>query len=507
MVPDLRDGVRSLGTALATPAASHEPLLGHASSRLVRRLPYVLAFAFTVALLPSTVQLLTNDYKMPGGLAGALGVAQTAPLLLAVTRPLPAWWIVFTADLVGALTLLAADGTAGRPWPWPPTVIVGYLVLCLALALRESRRTLLAVWLATVTASITLGFVAPERSEGTNVLLIVLSGAVLLLGATLRERAEAQRRLAEQETISEAERAQRTLLEERARIARELHDVVAHHMSVITVQADSAPYRIAEMTPEAREEFGSIAATARESLTEMRRLLGVLRSEHSRGERDPQPGLERLEQLVEATVRAGVPTELSVSLPGDEGENGTAVGGSGPAPAVALSAYRIVQEALANVVRHAPGARTRISVTAPEDQLSVLVVNGPSPEPEAAPLETAGTGHGLVGMRERVRLVGGSLEVGPLPDGGFRVAARLPLHPPVTALEEPQETAEDAGNGTDGADGADGADGENTGNAGNEQAADAGEAKGGGQNPKDRQDTKDRQDSKSRQDTKGSATG
>ncbi|OEV31447.1 hypothetical protein AN219_05015, partial [Streptomyces nanshensis] len=92
----------------------------------------------------------------------------------------------------------------------------------------------------------------------------------------------------------------RTLLEERARIARELHDVVAHHMSVITVQADSAPYRIAEMPQEAREEFGSIAAAARESLTEMRRLLGVLRSETTRGERAPQPGLERLEQLVEA---------------------------------------------------------------------------------------------------------------------------------------------------------------------------------------------------------------
>ncbi|MGP3976981.1 sensor histidine kinase [Streptomyces sp. 8N114] len=443
VAPRLRAELRSLRTALATPAASHEPLLGHASSRVVRRLPYVVAFLFTVVLLPVTIQLLSNEYRLQGGLAGALGVTQAAPLLLAVTRPLPAWWIIFTADVLGALALLTADGNAGRPWPWPPAVIVGYLVLCLALALRESRRTLLAVWLVTVAASLVLGFVSPELSEGTNVLLIVLSGVVLLLGATLRERAEAQRRLAEQETISEAERAQRTLLEERARIARELHDVVAHHMSVITVQADSAPYRISEMPEAAREEFGSIAATARESLTEMRRLLGVLRSEKTRGERAPQPGLERLDQLVEATVRAGVPAELDISLP--EGEDGAADEVSAPAPTVTLSAYRIVQEALANVVRHAPGAQTRISVTAPQGFLSVLVVNGPSPEPEAAPLETAGTGHGLVGMRERVRLVGGSLEAGPLPDGGFRVAARLPLRPPVTALEEPHDTAEDTG--------------------------------------------------------------
>ncbi|MGI5352236.1 sensor histidine kinase [Streptomyces sp. CA-250714] len=471
VVPRLRGGLRSLGTALATPAESHEPLLRHASSRPVRLLPYAVAFIFTVVLLPVTIQLLSREYQVHAGLAGALGVAQSVPLLLAVTRPLPAWWIIFTADLLGALVLLAADGSAGRPWPWPPMVIVGYLVLCLALALRESRRTLLAIWLVTVAASLTLGFVSPARSEGTNVLLIVLSGVVLLLGIALRERAEAQRRLAEQETISEAERAQRTLLEERARIARELHDVVAHHMSVISVQADSAPYRIAEMPEAAREEFGSIAATARESLTEMRRLLGVLRSEQTRGERAPQPGLERLEQLVEATVRAGVPTELSVSLP--EGEDGAADEGSGLAPTVTLSAYRIVQEALANVVRHAPGAQTRISVTAPEDFLSVLVVNGPSPEPGTAPLETTGTGHGLVGMRERVRLVGGSLEVGPLPDGGFRVAARLPLSPPVTALEEPHGTARDA----DGA--------------------------GSGQ---DRQKTNREQDARAPKDTKGSPT-
>ncbi len=173
----------------------------------------------------------------------------------------------------------------------------------------------------------------------------------------------------EQETISEAERSRRTLLEERARIARELHDVVAHHMSVITVQADSAPYRIPELPEAAREEFGSIAASARESLAEMRRLLSVLRSDGGEGERAPQPGLDRLQQLVEATVRAGVPAELRLAA--DLGD---------VPQAVDLSAYRIVQEALANVVRHAPGAATRVSVRADGEWLTVLVVNGPSLE-------------------------------------------------------------------------------------------------------------------------------
>ncbi|MDJ1130628.1 sensor histidine kinase [Streptomyces iconiensis] len=463
-----RGGLRSLGSALSTPAASHEPLLKRAPARWIQLLPYVLAFGFTATLIPVTSQVLTNDYGLNGALSGALGVAQSAPLLLAVTRPLAAWWIIFPADIVGALLLLGTEGTTHRPWPWPAMVIVGYLVLCLALALRESRRTLMAVWLVTVVTSLALGFVSQERSEGTNVLLIVLSGAMLLLGATLRERAEAQRRLAEQETISEAERAQRTLLEERARIARELHDVVAHHMSVITVQADSAPYRITGMPDAAREEFGSIASAARESLAEMRRLLGVLRSEEARGERAPQPGLERLEQLAEATVRAGVPVELSVEVPvtggGPDGAAGAAGEGDGTGEArevpqtVTLSAYRIVQEALVNVVRHAPGAPTRVSVAAGEEGLTVLVVNGPSPEPGGAPLETTGTGHGLVGMRERVRLVGGTLDTGPLPDGGFRVAARMPL--PATggasapsggsadASDRPSGVPSDAGTGT-----------------------------------------------------------
>ncbi|MEU7578982.1 sensor histidine kinase [Streptomyces sp. NPDC041068] len=414
------DGLRTAGTSLSTPAGPAEPLLAHAPKRWVRMLPLVIAVCFVTVLIPVTVQVLTNDYGVDGGLAGALGVAQSAPLLLAITRPLPAWWIVIVADVFGAIATMAAD--PGRPAPWTPMIIVGYLVLCCALSLRESRRTLLVIWLVTVVAGLVLGAFRGEGSQDTSVLLMVLSGAVLLLGALLRERGDAQRRLVEQETISEAERAQRTLLEERARIARELHDVVAHHMSVITVQADSAPYRLEGLPDEACEEFGSIAASARESLTEMRRLLAVLRSEGADGERAPQPGLDRLPHLVEATVRAGIPIDLS------RPELAILTHLADVTPAVDLSAYRIVQEALSNVMRHAPGAPTKITVSLDDEFLLILVVNGPSKEPPA-PLEGSGTGHGLVGMRERVRLVGGTVDVGPLPDGGFRVAARLPLLP------------------------------------------------------------------------------
>ncbi|WMX47251.1 sensor histidine kinase [Streptomyces roseicoloratus] len=418
-----QDLLRSFGTALATPTGPGEPLLARASSPWVRRLPYGVALALVASLLPVTITVLMQDYHVDGPIAGALATAQTVPLFLAVTRPLQAWWVIITADVLGGFALLDSDYHE-LPWPWTPMVVIGYLFLMLALGLRESRRALVSVWLVTGAAGAVFEILAPERpGSGVIVLLFVLSGIVLLLTATLRGRGEAERRLVEQETISEAERARRTLLEERTRIARELHDVVAHHMSVITVQADSAPYRIPDLPEAAREEFASIASGARESLTEMRRLLAVLRSEGTEGERAPQPGLDRLQQLVEATVRAGVPAELA--MPADLTE-------SVEVPqAVDLSAYRIVQEALSNVVRHAPGAETRVSVRGDgEGWLTVLVVNGPAAE-RTSPLEGgSGTGHGLVGMRERVRLTGGSLDTGPLPDGGFRVAARLPLTNP-----------------------------------------------------------------------------
>ncbi|MFD9376530.1 sensor histidine kinase [Streptomyces sp. NPDC059999] len=417
--------VPRFAVVLRTPARAGEPLFARAPKAWQRMMPFAVVAVFVLSLMPVTIAVLTNVYGAGGGWAGALGVAQTAPLLLAVTRPLPAWGIVLTADVVGAVVLTRADGVAGQAWPWTPMVVVGYLVAMVCLGLRESVRNLVAVWLVTGAVGGALELLRPDGVTTTTALLFILAGALLALTGALRGLGDAQQRIVEQQGISEAERARRTLLEERARIARELHDVVAHHMSVITVQADSAPYRLPGMADPVRAEFEAIAASARESLGEMRRLLTVLRGngEGPGGERAPQPGIDRLQQLVEATVRAGQPVRLSL-----------AAGAAAAAPAaVDLSAYRIVQEALANVVRHAPGARTHVSVTLHSDELLVLVVNGPAPD--AAPaLETSGTGHGLVGMRERVRLTGGTLDTGPLPDGGFRVAARLPLN---ETAEEP----------------------------------------------------------------------
>ncbi|MFD6415377.1 sensor histidine kinase [Streptomyces sp. NPDC060194] len=415
---DVVTSLRGLGTALTTPAPAGRPPLSGAPERWQRALPYVVALGVAATLLPVTVTVLVQDYRLSGAVAGALATAQAAPLLLAPLRPLQVWWVVFAADVAGGIALLTgADDLAGRSWPWTPMVVVGYLFVLFWLGLREPGRTLLAVLLATGAAGVGFELLSQTSSDGVNLLLVVLSAVVLVVAGLIQSGGAARRRLLEQETISEAERTRRTLLEERTRIARELHDVVAHHMSVITVQADSAPYRLPGLGEEVRGEFASIAAGARESLGEMRRLLAVLRSEEQEGELAPQPGLDRVPHLVEATVRAGVP--VSLALAADLGRLPQAVD---------LSGYRIVQEALANVVRHAPGAATRVSVTRDGDRVTVLVVNGPAAG-AASPLETDGTGHGLVGMRERVRLTGGSLDVGPLPDGGFRVAARLPAPP------------------------------------------------------------------------------
>ncbi|MFC9759550.1 sensor histidine kinase [Streptomyces sp. NPDC056921] len=424
LVSAARRNLREMVYGLAHPSHPPVPPLANASKRWRRLLPYIAVLVLAAIFVPVTLNVLTNEYGMAEGLAGLLAVAQTAPLLMLAHRPLQAWWIIFPADIVGAHVLLLYPEPQMAVWPWPPPTLIAYLFVMLAVALRETRRTVVSVWALTAVASLVLHLGGTDRSNGTAGLLPALGAVFMVIGAVIRERGDVQRRLAEQETISEAERAQRTLLEERARIARELHDVVAHHMSVITVQADSAPYRISGLPEEAHEEFAAIAASARESLTEMRRLLAVLRSDGTQGERAPQPGLDRVQQLVEATVRAGLPAELSLSA------------GLPDVPqAVDLSAYRIVQEALANVIRHAPGARTRVSITSDGAYLTVLVVNDRAEQPDS-PLETAGTGHGLVGMRERVRLTGGTLDTGPLPDGGFRVAARLPLTPLAPTVPE-----------------------------------------------------------------------
>lgn len=254
--------------------------------------------------------------------------------------------------------------------------------------------------------------------------------ATWLIGDNLRVRRAYVAQLEERAERLEAEREEETRRAtdgERARIARELHDVVAHHVSVIAVQAGAARM-VAESSPStpgapqstSDNMLASIEVTARQALAELRRLLGVLRKGEERADLAPQPGLDQLDSLIDQVRVAGMPVEVTVS-------------GSAPAslsPGVNLSAYRIVQEALTNVLKHGGGAPTRVAMTFGDDGLDLAVTDsGPG---TGASLPGAGAGQpptggqGLIGMRERVAMFGGDLQAGPLPGGGYEVRAHIP---------------------------------------------------------------------------------
>ena len=227
------------------------------------------------------------------------------------------------------------------------------------------------------------------------------------------DRAELSRRAEQLATEREA-RAQQAVVAERVRIARELHDVVAHHVSVMGVQAAAARHVMAKDPERAAEALGTVESSARQAVEELQRLVGILREAPSDGIDAPQPTLDGLPALVDTLAAAGLPVELRE------------IGRSPAMPdSVGLSAHRIVQEALTNVMRHAPGAETTVVLTHLAGVLQVEVVNGPAPA-GATPAGPGG-GRGLLGMRERAAMLGGTIEAGPLPRGGYRVAATLPL--------------------------------------------------------------------------------
>jgi len=235
------------------------------------------------------------------------------------------------------------------------------------------------------------------------------------LVAHQRAQTELLQELAAQlvEERATAERA--AIAEERSRIARELHDVIGHDLTVIALQADAAAAALARAPERAAAPVAAIRQAASETLTEMRRVLGVLRAGPEDTQLRPQPGLVDLPALVERSRCGGTPVELTLQLPG------RSTPGS-----VQLAAYRLVQEALTNVRSHAPGASVQVRVCGDDTTITVEVVDS-----GGGPGTSAGTGFGLVGMRERVEMLGGELHSGPRQGGGFAVTARLPVDAPV----------------------------------------------------------------------------
>jgi signal transduction histidine kinase len=383
-----------------------------------RRLPAsAWAFDSALALLAAAVPTALYVFEPPNlGLPRSRFVLGCA-LVLLHTLPL-----VARRRFPGTvLVLVVASGLAFAVLDLPPDILgVAILVAVYSVAAYGDRWVALA-GLAVAEAGLAAIQLTPGRTGAvTLVINMGVVAATWLLGHFAHNyRAYAaglEEQTAELERARE-ELARRAVVEERLRLARELHDVVAHAMSVIAVQSGVGAHVAKTQPKEAAKALAAIEATSRSALEELRRLLGVLRQENEpQGELAPVPGLGDLDGLLAEVAKAGLTVRLQVE------------GTPTPLPAgVDLSAYRIVQEALTNVVKHAGPARAQVVVGYRDQDVRVEVTDDGRGTVTSVSDGRAGTGHGLIGMRERVQVFGGDLEVGPCPDGGFRVAARLPL--------------------------------------------------------------------------------
>jgi signal transduction histidine kinase len=391
----------------------------------------LLALAMSVAGLISvytTFELLRQDpaWEEPGlGWIVVTLLAVTAPLALRRRYPLLVAVVVTAAFIVGRV--LVNPGVPGLS-AWDGVITTWSLWIALYSAVVHGPRTRATVAVVAAVAAAVMGEVLREvvfADGGTfddlpfnrgfllasNVVSIALP---IALGIAVRGLRERERVLAQQAAELRREReenARRAVLDERVRIARELHDVVAHHVSVMGVQAGAARRVMRQQPDKAEEALASIESSSRQAVLELQRLLGILRRDGQDDALDPQPDLGRLPELV---ARAGG-DDLAVELRVD--------GEPRPLPGtVELSAYRVIQEALTNTRKHARATRSTVRVAYGTSALEVEVVD--DGRGGAAP---AAGGHGLIGMRERVRLHGGHLRAGPRPGGGFAVQATFPL--------------------------------------------------------------------------------
>ena len=384
-----------------------------------------LGWALAVAALTVLSSFdLAQHYDVAGGVGvpQAVALARLAPLLLAWVRPVAAAGLSrFAAAVTAAVTTPVAPA---EPWPWAVTSVAAHAAVLVVLGVRTSRprvrRGLLAgTWAASQLLGLVALAAAPDRGNLSGLLApAVLLGVAAVGGELAGARTDLTRVVDAQRTDIEGERERRARLEERTRVAQELHDVVAHHLSVVVARADSAPARLPGLADPVRGELAAIADEARESLTEMRRVLRLLRDgeagDAGGNPRHPQPGLADLATLIDGTRATGTAVVLARPLPDGAGVPATAQ----------LTAYRVVQEALTNAIRHAPGAPVTVLVAHRGGRLEVVVTN-PAPARTAAPPG----GHGLRVITERVTAAGGTARA-ERSGGTFAVRASIPAGRP-----------------------------------------------------------------------------
>jgi signal transduction histidine kinase len=346
-------------------------------------------------------------------LAFAMGLS----IVLRRRAPVTAVYVATAAVAFAVMT------TFGQGWAPQGFVAIPMYQMASVRSRRRSLPTLLVASAALFIASV-VGDAANSRNGLAASLALVAGIAAWFVGDSVRVRRVYVAGLAEQAAQSQrevVERAQRSVAEERLQIARELHDVVAHSLSVIAVQSGVGRHVIDAQPGEAKKALAAVEATSRAALTELRRMLGVLRRDESQpAELAPAPGVAALDSLVDRVRAAG----FVVSLESTSTKTGTL------SPSVQLSIYRIVQEALTNVVKHAGPAAVRVEIRDETDGLVLEVSDdgqGIASALEDGAEAVAQSHHGIIGMRERVELFDGSLWAGPCPGGGFRVVASFPL--------------------------------------------------------------------------------
>nr|WP_246044777.1 histidine kinase [Rhodococcus oryzae] len=382
------------------------PRLKRVSSSLWVDIFIVFVTGVLFAIAWPTLQV---THHVPAGVQPVIAGLAALPLLLIRSNPALGWAI----SAAGALVIpLVFDRTDDYDFPWQVVHVMVIMALLLAVSMRSPLAVVGVSWMATA-----LLFLANAPGQDGRGWAVGLT-ALVLFGLLIRWLVLSRRQLARQEEVTEVERARRAILEEKARIARDLHDVVAHHMSLVVVQAQSAPYRIDDVSPAARAEFESIGATARDALNEIRGMLGVLRSDGQLAEDAPMPGLDRIDELVEGSRRAGM--QVRVERFGVPERLSDSAG---------LTMYRILQESLSNAARHAPGAPVRVILSGDGGLATMAVVNDPPVGTAVSTVADHAGGHGITGMRDRASSVGGSLIAQPRPDGGFEVLARVPAVP------------------------------------------------------------------------------
>ncbi|MBB5780076.1 sensor histidine kinase [Nonomuraea jabiensis] len=331
-------------------------------------------------------------------------VAVALPIALRDRWPLAAWRVSIALMPV-AVGVTRTVGFSDGGMPYTTWLIISHLLVLYSVAVRCDRRITVAVWVVMFLAT---WIIDPDSMPVT---MVVVSVAVLF-GYNVRVRRSATAKLKTEERRTRQAESAQAVLAERARIARELHDVVAHHMSVIAIQAEAVPLKARGDPAQLEAGLAEIRGLSLEAIAELRQVLGVLRDQDGRVDTAPQPGLDRLDELVSNARAAGLAVLVERAGPLDR-----------LPPAVGLSAYRIVQESLSNAMRHAPGSTVTLDVAHRRGELRLRVANGPSAAPGAGP----GAGQGVVGMRERATLLGGTLDAGPVAGGGFEVRATLPV--------------------------------------------------------------------------------